>query len=175
MDAGPQGPPLVPAEQPVDLIVSVTDFAGHKEQLTLNSLPRVTEQEHRLMMHFRHNGRAGKRLDDVPGLVRRGARDRELSGCLSALHLARTRHRARKARRRMAGRDAFIRAQLPRVPDSDPADRVLIDGAVLANAPFRPAIAALKQRPARREIDRRFIYIDPKPDYRRSASANPAR
>src|SRR3546814_19547247 len=36
----------------------------------------------------------------------------------------------------------------------------------LANAPVRPAIAALKQRPARREIDRRFVYIDPKPDYR---------
>src|SRR5690606_10095729 len=69
MDAGEQGPPLMPAEQPVDLIVSVTDFAGHKEQLTLNSPPRVTEQEHRLVMHFRHNGRAGKRLDDVAGLV----------------------------------------------------------------------------------------------------------
>src|SRR5690606_26205867 len=69
MDAGPHGPPLVPAAQPVDLIVSVTDFAGHKEQLTLNSPPRVTEQEHRLVIHFRHDGRAGKRLDDVPALA----------------------------------------------------------------------------------------------------------
>jgi hypothetical protein len=40
---------------------------------------------------------------------------------------------------------------------------VLIDGSVLANAPFRPAIDALKSRPARREIDRRFVYLDPKP------------
>src|SRR3546814_8797295 len=69
MDAGAHGPPLVPAEQPIDLIVSVTDFAGHKEQLTLNSPPCVTEQEHRLVMQFRQNGRAGKRLDDVPALV----------------------------------------------------------------------------------------------------------
>src|SRR3546814_21071195 len=69
MDAGSHGPPLVPAEQPIDLIVSVTDFAGHKEQLTLNSPPCVTEQEHRLVMQFRQNGRAGKRLDDVPALV----------------------------------------------------------------------------------------------------------
>jgi hypothetical protein len=42
-------------------------------------------------------------------------------------------------------------------------DAVLIDGSVLANAPFGPAIDALRSRPARREIDRRFVYIDPKP------------
>jgi hypothetical protein len=40
---------------------------------------------------------------------------------------------------------------------------VLVDGSVLANAPFGPAIGALKSRPARRELDRRFVYIDPTP------------
>ena len=40
---------------------------------------------------------------------------------------------------------------------------MLIDGSVLVNAPFRPAIDALRERPAKREIDRRFIYIDPAP------------
>jgi patatin-related protein len=40
---------------------------------------------------------------------------------------------------------------------------VLIDGSVLANAPFRPALDALKDRPARRQIDRRIVYIDPSP------------
>jgi patatin-related protein len=43
---------------------------------------------------------------------------------------------------------------------------VLIDGSVLANAPFRPAIDALRSRPVRREVDRRFVYIDPKPGIR---------
>ncbi len=38
---------------------------------------------------------------------------------------------------------------------------MLIDGSVLANAPFRPAIDALRNRPARREVDRRFVYVDP--------------
>ena len=42
----------------------------------------------------------------------------------------------------------------------------MIDGSILANAPFRPAIDALKMRPARREVDRRFVYIDPKPGIR---------
>jgi patatin-related protein len=45
-------------------------------------------------------------------------------------------------------------------------EAVLIDGSVLANAPFRPAIEALRGRPARREVDRRFVYIDPKPGVR---------
>ncbi|MEO1140710.1 MAG: DUF3376 domain-containing protein, partial [Pseudomonadota bacterium] len=40
----------------------------------------------------------------------------------------------------------------------------LIDGSVLVNAPFGGAIAALDQRPSQREVDRRFVYIDPRPD-----------
>src|SRR3546814_8294116 len=39
----------------------------------------------------------------------------------------------------------------------------MIDGSVLANAPFKPAIDALRERPARRPVDRRFVYIDPSP------------
>src|SRR3546814_10404879 len=38
-----------------------------------------------------------------------------------------------------------------------------MDGSVLANAPFAQAIEALRNRPARREVDRRFVYIDPTP------------
>ena len=73
------------------------------------------------------------------------------------------------------GREDFLRRSLPRQYAARQVDKaVLIDGSVLANAPFRPAIAALKQRPARREIDRRFVYIDPKPDYRSISFGNPA-
>ncbi|KTE08171.1 patatin-like protein [Sphingopyxis sp. H115] len=173
MDAGTHGPPLVPAAQPIDLIVSVTDFAGHKEQLTLNSPPRVTEQEHRLVMQFRQDGRAGKRLDDVPGLVAAARATASFPGAFPPFTLRELDTALEKRGARWPGRDAFIRAQLPRARDADPADRVLIDGSVLANAPFRPAIAALKQRPARREIDRRFIYIDPKPDYKSISIGRP--
>ncbi len=40
----------------------------------------------------------------------------------------------------------------------------LIDGSVLVNKPFEGAIHALRGRPAQREVDRRFVYIDPRPD-----------
>ena len=39
----------------------------------------------------------------------------------------------------------------------------LIDGSVLVNAPFADAMGALRDRPAAREVDRRFVYIDPRP------------
>jgi patatin-related protein len=166
MEAGPQGPPLVPAGQPVDLFVSVTDFAGHRVALSLNSPPRVTEDEHRLVLHFRADGRPGKPLDDVPGLAAAARATASFPGAFPPFTLRELDAVLEKRGVAWPGRDAFIRTQLPAGGEGDPADRVLIDGSVLANAPFRPAISALKQRPARREIDRRFIYIDPKPDYR---------
>ncbi len=35
---------------------------------------------------------------------------------------------------------------------------------MLVNAPFAEAMAVLRDRPAHREVDRRFVYIDPQPD-----------
>ncbi|MGK3868217.1 hypothetical protein ABI118_15570, partial [Enterococcus faecium] len=62
------------------------------------------------------------------------------------------------------GREAFLRHAMPRQYAQGIAEKaVLIDGSVLANAPFGPAIEALRERPARRQIDRRFVYIDPFP------------
>jgi len=166
MDAAPKGPVLVPAGQPVDLFVSVTDFAGHSMPLSLNSPPRVTEQEHRLILHFRQDGRAGKTLDDIPGLAAAARATASFPGAFPPFTLRELDAVLEKRRIAWPGREAFVRVQLPSGGEGDPADRVLIDGSVLANAPFRPAIAALKQRPARREVDRRFVYIDPKPDFR---------
>lgn len=173
MDAGPKGPALVPDGQPVDLFVSVTDFAGHMAPLSLHSPPRVTEQEHRLILHFRAGGRAGKRIDDVPGLAAAARATASFPGAFPPFTLREIDRALEQRGMTWAARSDFIRVQLPTGGETDPADRVLIDGSVLANAPFRPAIAALKQRPARREIDRRFVYIDPKPDYRAISFGKP--
>lgn len=173
MDAAPRGPVLVPGGQPVDLFVSVTDFAGHSVPLALNSPARVTEDEHRLMLHFREDSRLGKRLDDVPGLTAAARATASFPGAFPPFTLRELDRVLEKRKIAWPDREAFIHAQLPAGGEGDPADRVLIDGSVLANAPFRPAIAALKQRPARREIDRRFVYIDPKPDYRSISFGKP--
>lgn len=176
MAAGPRGPVLVPPGQPVDLFVSVTDFAGHRRPLVLHSPPQVEEREHRLTMAFRRGGPPGSDIDDVPALAAAARATASFPGAFPPFTLAEA--DAVLAARSLAWpqRGAFIAAQLP-VTQADPATRSYIDGSVLANAPFRPAIAALKQRPARREVDRRFVYIDPKPDYRaiRLGSAPPGK
>jgi patatin-related protein len=173
MEAGPKGPVLVPEGQPVDLFVSVTDFAGHSMPLALNSPPRVSEQEHRLILRFRQDGRAGMDLDDIPALAAAARATASFPGAFPPFTLREIDGVLDQRAIAWPARGAFIHAQLPPADEADPADRVLIDGSVLANAPFRPAIAALKQRPARREVDRRFVYIDPKPDYRSISFGKP--
>lgn len=63
------------------------------------------------------------------------------------------------------GRDAFIARNFhPYLRlGLDPAAAYFIDGSVLNNRPFRQAIAAVHQRPAYRQVDRRVVYIDPDP------------
>src|SRR3546814_3651302 len=113
--------------------------------LALNSPPRVTEQEHRLILHFRQNGHAGKRLDDVPGLAAAARATASFPGAFPPFTLREFDVVLGKRKIDWPGREDFIRVQLPAGDEADPADRVLIDGSVLANAPFRPAIAALKR------------------------------
>jgi patatin-related protein len=167
MAAAPAGPPLLPEGHPIDLFVTVTDFEGHAESLTLNSPAHVVETEHRLSIGFRARGR-GTRLFADPAELVFAARAtasfpgafppftvRELDGVLAARE------------RPWPGRAAFLARTLPRHTALGTADdAVLIDGSILANAPFAPAIAALRSRPSRREVDRRFVYIDPKPRHK---------
>jgi patatin-related protein len=167
MAAGGSGPALVPPGHPVDLMVTVTDYAGHMEPMRLNSPAVVNETEHRLIFSFRHNVRGAAELDDPVGLVFAARATASFPGAFPPF-TARELDATLAARQRAwPEREAFLARQLPRQHAAgEAADTILIDGSVLANAPFRPAIAALRQRPARREVDRRFVYIDPKPGKR---------
>lgn len=175
MAAAPKGPPLTPPGHPVDLIVTVTDFAGHPRLLSLHSPPWVLENEHRLTWHFRAAG-DGDGPGDTESLVVAARATASFPGAFPPFSLREMDRVLAERHRTWAGREHFITTCLPDGPrvaaeaNADtpipPEDRVLIDGSVLANAPFRPAMAALRQRPARRAVDRRFIFIDPKPDIR---------
>ncbi|WP_374615207.1 patatin-like protein [Sphingorhabdus sp.] len=156
--------PLLPAGQPLDLFVTVTDFHGHREKLRLNSPSDVSETEHRITIGFSTRGQDPGHLAPPAELVFAARATasfpgafppfnvRELDGLLLARSIA------------WDGRDAFLKRILPQQFEAGTIeDSFLIDGSVLANAPFAQAIGALRNRPARREVDRRFVYIDPKP------------
>jgi patatin-related protein len=163
MASGPQESRLLPAAQPLDLFVSVTDFNGHPARLRLNTPRESFENEHRLTISFRQN-QAGVAFADISELTFAGRATASFPGAFPPFAVGELDDVLKTRKREWLGRSAFLNRILP--GHDRPEQAVLIDGSVLANAPFDPAIAALRNRPARREVDRRFVYIDPKPGLR---------
>jgi len=174
MEKPPPGPPLIPPSQPLDLFVTVTDFHGSPQNLQLHSPKEIIETEHRLIIGFHsevadsampcNNRSLGHRAEltlaarataSFPGAFP-PAQVGEVDAVLAARDIA------------WPGRNAFLARILPRrtAVGLPPEGATLVDGSVLNNRPFGPAIEALRHRPAHREIDRRFVYIDPKPGHR---------
>ncbi|HEY0414211.1 MAG TPA: patatin-like protein [Allosphingosinicella sp.] len=164
MAAGAPGPPLLPAYQPLDLFVTVTDFHGHPERLRLHSPLEATEREHRLTLSFRKEAGAECRLAETAELAFAARATASFPGAFPPFRIGELDAVLAARGQAWPGRADFVRRALPRhAAIGDAESAVLIDGSVLANAPFRPAMRALRRRPARREVDRRFVYIDPKP------------
>ncbi|MGE4322050.1 MAG: patatin-like protein [Sphingobium sp.] len=167
MGASDRGPPLLPEGHPLDLFVTVTDFEGHSQSLTLNSPPRVVETEHRLSIGFRARGRGERIFADPAELVFAARATASFPGAFPPFTVRELDRVLQRRERAWPGRDRFLARVLPgRAGRGEADDAVLIDGSVLANAPFAQAIDALGGRPSRREVDRRFVYIDPKPGLR---------
>ena len=164
MAAAPKGERLLPPGQPLDLFVTVTDFTGHPERLRLNSPPEVVETEHRLVVTFTDHGQPCETLAHPAELAFAARSTSSFPGAFPPFTVAELDGVLAERKRRWAGRRQFLARVLPRQAAAGTAERtVLIDGSVLANAPFGPAIDALPARPARRPVDRRFLYIDPSP------------
>ena len=167
MAAEGDGIPLLPPGHPVDLAVTVTDFRGHPETLHLNSPGMVEETEHRLPICFR--ARVGddppQPLADPLELVLAARATASFPGAFPPLTLAEIDALATAEGHHWATRGQFLQRVMPAHVRRGTLDRVaLIDGAVLVNAPFGAALGALYGRPAQREVDRRFVYLDPRPD-----------
>ncbi len=170
MDRMEDGPPLLPDSQPLDLYVTVTDFRGYPQTLRLNSPPEVSEREHRITLSFLDPGGPRRQLADPAELTFAARATASFPGAFPPFTVKELDAELARRQRLWPGRDAFLRGALPGRETAEAAEStVLIDGSVLANAPFRPCIEALAKRPAWREVDRRFVYIDPKPG-RRSIS-----
>jgi patatin-related protein len=174
MEAGTRGPSLVPPTLPLDLYVTVTDYWGVNSDLAIHSPPTVTEREHRRLFAFaspavtrRHGAARDAALPpreatgERPALLLAARATASFPGAFPPATIGEVDRRMTARGEPWPGRAAFLAAQLP---SDRPAEEIaLIDGSVLNNAPFGPAIAAIRTRPAHREVDRRFVYVDPKP------------
>jgi len=160
-------PPLLPPGYPIDLFVTATDFKGHIETVRLHSPQLVEESEHRLSIGFRSlvPTEPGRDLADPLELTFAARATASFPGAFPALRFAEIDELARERGRTWPGRTAFARRTMPEHHAIGEIEQVsLIDGSVLVNAPFAEAMAVLRDRPAQREVDRRFVYIDPRPD-----------
>ncbi len=153
---------LLPAAQPLDLFVTVTDFAGHPETLRLHSPSHVVETEHRLTLSFSDRAGQATQFDDIAALTFAARATASFPGAFPPLNVSEVDTVLADRGRTWPGRFEFLARSLPGL-SSKAENAILIDGSVLANAPFGPAVDALRDRPSRREVDRRFVYIDPKP------------
>jgi patatin-related protein len=167
MAKGPIDRRLLPPGQPLDLFVTVTDFRGHPEALRLNSPPQVIETEHRLVFAFTDHGLEERDFAHPAELAFSARATSSFPGAFPPLTVTEMDEVLKERGDTWPGRDAFLEHVLPQQWADNRAEKaVLIDGSVLANAPFVPAMEALRERPARRQVDRRFVFIDPSPDMR---------
>lgn len=176
MEQGARTPPLIPPMQPLDLFVTVTDYHGAAETLRLHSPPEITENEHRLVIGFNdpgpgHDGR--RHLGDIAELAFAARATASFPGAFPPARIGEIDDVIADRRAAWPGRAAFLRRVFP--GHTKPEAVTLIDGAVLNNRPFGPAIEALSQRPAHREVDRRFVYVDPKPGMHGQGPTNAVR
>ena len=167
MKNGETAKPLLPPGHPIDLHVTATDFRGYRELLRLNSPPVVEETEHRMPIGFRDTvpADAGEDLADLLELTMAARATASFPGAFPAMRLDEIDRLAQRREKIWADRNSFVRRIMPvHIHDGEAETVSLVDGSVLVNKPFGSAIEALRGRPAQREVDRRFVYIDPRPD-----------
>lgn len=170
--------PLLPAGHPIDLYVTATDFHGHTAKLRLNSPPVVEESEHRLPIAFRADipAQSGQPLADPLELTLAARATASFPGAFPPARISEIDTLARSQPDGWPGRAAFIARVMPRQAEAQRIEDIaLIDGSVLVNKPFDGALAALHGRPGQREVDRRFVYIDPRPDRHEDSATTPRR
>jgi patatin-related protein len=156
--------PLLPTGHPLDLVVTATDLLGQRAELALNSPPLVYESEHRLSIGFHALAAPGAELAPTVELILAARATASFPGAFPPLMLGEIDDLARERGMPWPARDGFVQRVMPARWHSGRADEAaLIDGAVLNNRPFAEAMDALRDRPARREVDRRFVYIEPHP------------
>lgn len=167
MREGKQDAPLLPAGHPIDLMVTATDFRGHMELLRLNSPKLVEESEHRIAIGFCSTTpkTAGLDLANPLELTFAARATASFPGAFPPLRLTEIDDLAKALKLDWPTRESFLERVMPvHVRNGESQNVSLIDGSVLVNKPFAGAIDALSSRPAQREVDRRFVYIDPRPD-----------
>ena len=163
---------LLPSGQGLDLFVTLTDYYGYRQLLQIHDPPLIYELEHRHVLHFKYRRRADGDvesdfdLDNAPALAFAARATSCFPGAFPPAQIVEMDALLASRGAQWPRREDFIVRNFERHlrADIDPATAAFIDGAVLNNRPFREAIQAIHNRSAYRDVDRRLIFIDAKPE-----------
>ncbi len=168
---------LLPPAHGLDLFVAVTDYYGYEQSIQIHNPPIIHERQHRHILHFcyRQHGSGEVQsdfgLDNAPALAFAARATSSFPGAFPPARIMEMDEFLADNSIAWPSRSEFISGNFQPYSrlNIDPAKVYFIDGSVLNNRPFRQAIAAVRDRPAYRAVDRRLVYIDPDPTW----SVNP--
>ena len=163
-DGGPAAT-LMPDRHLLELFVTITDFYGYGRQVPYADPNPIQDTRHRHLLAFRYGGDEGR--DDFGpnsnGALTFAART---TSCIPGVFPPVSFEQLEQwlGDRQLDLDDLssrFFRIyELAKFP---PGWTWFVDGGVLDNKPFGPAIQAIRQRPADVEVDRRLLYLEPDP------------
>lgn len=158
---------LLPDDHVLDLFVPITDFHGYEREIPLYDPRFVRDRTHRHVMHFRHQQPPTPQAEshftaDYDHTLAFSARaTSSFPGAFPPVSFG----DYAKALKVDVAKAFKVEPFFPlyALTGADPAKTQFIDGGVLDNFPFGPAIAAIGGKPAATEVDRRLVFIEPDP------------
>ena len=168
--ADPDGS-LMPGGQQLEMFVTLTDFYGYQQLIQIHDPALIREREHRHVLRFSYrrfaNGEVQSdfRRDNAAALAFAARATSAYPGAFPPAQIREIDRVIAARGREWPGRAQFLQANFQRYHRAglDPLATSFIDGSVLNNKPFAEALAAIRNRPAYRQVDRRLVYIDPDP------------
>ncbi len=167
---------LLPRGHKLELFVTLTDFYGYKRSILLNDPPQISELEHRHNLKFSY---FKKTSIDKYSVIRSDFDDNDLAslsfaaratscfpGAFPPAQLREVDHFFKERGSSWENKDDFLKNNFKEYTQAgvNPELTSFLDGSILNNKPFDKAIAAIHDRPAFREVNRRIVYIDPNPE-----------
>jgi patatin-related protein len=172
---------LLPKGERLDLVVTVTDFHGLERPIFIHDPPVAYEREHRHLLRFSVEHRKTGHLfgdfdvDDFPSLAFAGRASASYPGAFPPAQLGEIDALLAARRQPWPARTRFIERNFRQYRErgENPEEAVLVDGSVLDNKPIMACVEAVRTHGAFREVDRRLVYIDPRPQRERPAAGVP--
>lgn len=169
------GTSLMPRGHQLDLFVSLTNFYGQKQTVGLHDPKTIEEQQHKVSLRFSHTqGRRSARQSDfddtnIPGLGFAARATSSFPGAFPPVRLQDLKDYLRQNGLPWAHENEFMTKNFGDLSEDHLSvrDMAFIDGGVTNNKPFSSAIEAINNKPAHREVDRRVIFVDPRPEVAR--------